>query len=138
MSFLLDTCIFSEFRKPTPEPKVVEWLSGQLEDRLYLSVITLGEIQKGISRLESSRKRAELETWFQALIVRYHGRILGIGTDEMLVWGETTSRLELEGRVLPFMDSLIAATSIANNLILVTRNAGDFKETGVEILNPWI
>ena len=137
MNYLLDTCLFSEFKKPRPEPKVVKWLAGQIEETLFLSVVTIGEIQKGISGLVPSKKRIDLENWLQSLIIRYSGRILPLGVDEMLFWGETIIKLEKKGRVLPFMDSLIAATALKHNLILITKNESDFKNTGVTILNVW-
>lgn len=137
MNYLLDTCLISEFRKAQPEPKVIKWLSDQIEETLFLSVITIGEIQKGISNLVPSKKRSDLETWLHNLIIRYDGRILPLATDEMLFWGNTIIKLEQKGRVLPFMDSLIAATALAHNLTLVTKNESDFKNTGVKVLNIW-
>lgn len=137
MNYLLDTCLFSEFKKPQPDKKVVGWLADQIEETLFLSVITIGEIQKGISGLVPSRKRTDLENWLQSLIIRYDGRIIPLGTAEMLLWGDTIIKLEQKGRVLPFMDSLIAATALAHNLVLITKNEADFKNTGVKILNVW-
>lgn len=137
MNYLLDTCLISEFKKPQPEKKIVNWLAGQIEETLFLSVITIGEIQKGISGLVPSKKRTDLENWLQSLIIRYDGRILPLGTDEMLFWGDAIIKLEKKGRVLPFMDSLIAATALAHNLVLITKNEADFEDTGVKILNVW-
>ena len=137
MTYLLDPCLFSEFKKPHPEPKVINWLAGQMEETLFLSVITIGEIQKGIAGLVTSKKRTDLENWLQSLIIRYDGRILPLGTAEMLFWGETIIKLEKKGRVLPFMDSLIAATALTHNLVLITKNEADFSNTGVKVLNVW-
>ena len=84
-----------------------------------------------------SKKKFALEKWLQSLILRYDGRILPLGTNEMLFWGETIIKLEQKGRVLPFMDSLIAATALTHKLTLITKNEADFKNTGVKILNVW-
>ncbi len=137
MNYLLDTCLISEFKKPQPEQKVINWVSHQIEATLFLSVVTIAEIQRGISGLAPSKKRTDLENWLQTLIFRYDRRILPLGTDEMLLWGDTIIKLEQKGRVLPFMDSLIAATALTHNLVLVTNNEADFKNTGVTILNVW-
>lgn len=137
MNYLLDTCLISEFQKPKPEQKVLKWLTNQIEESLFLSVVTIGEIQKGISALVPSKKRKNLEGWLQSLIFRYNGRIISLGTDEMLFWGDVIIKLEKKGRVLPFMDSLIAATALTYDLVLITKNEADFKNTGVKILNAW-
>lgn len=137
MNYLLDTCLISEFKKPQPNPKVINWLANQIEETLFLSVITIGEIQKGVSSLVPSKKKTDLENWLNSLIIRYNGRILPLGTDEILFWGDTIIKLEKKGRVLPFMDSLIASTALAHNLVLITKNEADFKNTGVKILNVW-
>ncbi|MGH9801380.1 MAG: type II toxin-antitoxin system VapC family toxin [Blastocatellia bacterium] len=137
MGYLLDTCVLSEFKKKQPEQKVIDWLDAQVEETLFLSVVTVGEIQKGISRLPASKRQAELEIWLDELIYRYDERVLLLDTGVMRQWGELTGALEKQGRTLPLLDSLIAATSLAHDLILVTRNEPDFAATNVIILNPW-
>lgn len=137
MNFLIDTCLISEFKGPQPEPKVIRWLSDQIEESLYLSVITIGEIQRGISLFADSRKKTELEHWLHSLIIRYNGRILGLDSEELIFWGDMVATLEKRGRVLPLMDSLIAATALSHDLTLVTRNETDFEGTGVRVLNIW-
>lgn len=137
MNYLLDTCVLSEFKKPQPEQKIIDWIDNQIEATLFLSVVTIGEIQKGITALPSSKRRKELEKWLLNLIFRYDRRIISLGTDEMLMWGELNGKLAKKGFVFPFLDSLIAATALAHNLTLVTRNESDFKNTGVKILNIW-
>ena len=137
MNYLLDTCILSEFKKTQPEQKIIDWIDNQIEVTLFLSVVTIGEIQKGIAALPSSKRRKELEKWLLNLIFRYDRRIIPLGTDEMLMWGGLNGKLAKKGFVFPFLDSLIAATALTHNLTLVTRNESDFKNTGVKILNIW-
>lgn len=137
MSHLLDTCVISEFKKKQPEQKVIAWLNAQLEESLFLSALTVGEIQKGISLLPDSKRRKELESWLVNTIYRYGTRILPLDTRVMQTWGDLTGTLEQKGRVLPFLDSLIAASALAHNLILVTQNENDFTGTGATVLNIW-
>ena len=137
MNHLLDTCLISEFKKKQPEPKVVAWLDVQLEETLFLSTVTIGEIQKGISRLPVSKRQTELARWLEDLVYRYDDRILPLDTAVMRQWGQLTGALEKQGRALPLLDSLIAATALTHGLILVTRNEDDFAGTNVSLLNPW-
>ena len=134
---MLDTCVLSEFKKKQPEKKVVSWLDTQIEESLFLSALTIGEIQKGISSLPESKRQKDLQLWLKAIIYRYDTRILLIGLEVMRQWGQLTGDLEKKGRVLPFLDSLMAATALVHNLILITRNEDDFTGTGVTILNIW-
>ncbi|NOT62127.1 MAG: type II toxin-antitoxin system VapC family toxin, partial [Acidobacteria bacterium] len=125
MSHLLNTCVISEFKKKQPEQKVVDWLNAQIEESLFLSAVTIGEIQKGISRLPVSTRQAELAIWLEDLIYRYDQRVLPLDVEVMRQWGQLTSALEKQGRMLPLLDSLIAATALAQKLMLVTRNEDD-------------
>ena len=137
MKYLLDTCVLSEFSKKKPEQKVVGWINNQIEESLFLSVLTIGEIQKGISSLRSSKRKDRLQEWLQNLIYRYDRRILSLDIGEMIYWGELYGKLQKKGRVFPFIDSLIAATALKHDLTLITRNEADFKNTGVRLLNVW-
>ena len=138
MRCLLDTCVISELITPRPEPRVVAWVDALDDEQAWLSVITLGEIQRGVARLPDSRRKARLAQWLrEELLARFHGRIAGIDVGVMLTWGELTARLEKQGRTLPAMDSLIAAIALHGDFVLVTRNVGDFEGTGVQVLNPW-
>jgi toxin FitB len=139
MTYLLDTCLISELVAKRPNQQVVDWLDNQTPEIFYLSVVTMGEIAKGIHKLGGSQRKDSLQIWLtQILPTRFSGRILGIEVETMLVWGELVGRLEKQGRSLPVIDSLIAAIALQNSLSLVTRNENDFAGTGVEILNPWL
>jgi tRNA(fMet)-specific endonuclease VapC len=138
MNFLLDTCVLSEFTRRQPDIKVIDWLDQVDEERLFISAITIGEIQRGVERLSASPRKTQLQLWMNdGLLRRFGARILPLDTPAMLTWGTLTARMENSGRPLPVMDSLIAATALANNLALVTRNSADFLDCGVQIVNPW-
>lgn len=138
MNYLLDTCVISELVAKHPNPRVVEWVDSVEEARLYLSVITIGEIRKGIEKLPDSRRRRVLEEWLSdQLLVRFAGRIVPIDTGVMLRWGQLTGALEAAGKAMPAIDSLIAAIALHGHFSLVTRNEEDFQHTGVPIVNPW-
>ncbi|NPV87893.1 MAG: type II toxin-antitoxin system VapC family toxin [Anaerolineae bacterium] len=138
MTYLLDTCVLSEFARRQPDERVVRWLSQADEESLYLCVLTIGEIQHGIERLEDSPRKDELRRWLENdLLLRFEGRILSLDVRTLLVWGELTGRLERQGWKLPAFDGLLAATALAHDLILVTRNTAGFLHTGVSLFEPW-
>ena len=136
--FLLDTNVISELVKPRPEPKVVSWIEEIDENVLYLSVLTLGEIRKGVALLPQSARRTELESWLESdLQLRFSKRILSIDGPVADRWGNLVGRAQKDGHTLPVIDCLLAATAIHHNLTLVTRNTGDTAGTGVPVFNPW-
>jgi predicted nucleic acid-binding protein len=138
MNYLLDTNVVSELISKKPNKKVVEWLDHLDPNIVYLSVITIGEIRKGIEKLPQSKRKDSINEWLQwDLLNRFQGRILEITTKVMLTWGELIGRLEKEGRSITAIDSLIAAIALQGNYCLVTRNEQDFQNTGVTIFNPW-
>ncbi len=138
MNYLLDTCLISEIIAKQPNQRVLDWLDTQVPETLYLSVITIGEIAKGISKLPTSQRQEALTKWLnETLTHRFENRILGLDVATMVLWGNLVGQLELNGRPLPVMDSLIAAIALKNTLALVTRNEKDFAGTGVVIINPW-
>lgn len=121
-----------------PEPRVIRWLGSQQEQDLALSVLTLGEIQRGISKLTDTRRQTKLMKWLQEeLIMRFSERILPIQREIGLRWGELLGVSEQQGILLPLIDSLIGATALVHELTIVTRNINDFKKCGVNVLNPW-
>jgi predicted nucleic acid-binding protein len=138
MNFLLDTCIISEPKQKRPSEKVLEWLDAQDESKLYLNVLTLGEIKKGITRLESSRKRAELEKWLEQLQARFSRRILPLSEKTFPVWGKVYGEFERKGIVRPAFNSLLEATALEHDMIFVTRNVKNFQHSQVRVLNPWV
>jgi predicted nucleic acid-binding protein len=138
VKYLLDTCLISELVKKEPNPAVVNWLDEQDEQTLFLSVLNLGEVQKGISRLPDGTKKDELQAWVALdLVERFTGRILEIDLETALCWGRLQGEAELAGEKLPVMDSLIAATASAHGLIVVTRNVRDIERCRVRVFNPW-
>jgi tRNA(fMet)-specific endonuclease VapC len=136
--YLLDTCVVSELRAKRPDPEVVSWIDNVDPDNLYLSVVTLGEVQKGIEKVKDPVMKTALTSWLRdELLVRFQDHILGLDTNILLQWGALAGRLETLGTPMPAIDSLLAATALDRSLVLVTRNESDFRASGVQILNPW-
>jgi predicted nucleic acid-binding protein len=136
--FLLDTNIVSELVKPHPEPRVISWVSATAEHLLYLSVLTLGEIRKGISFLPSTTRRAALEAWLDSdLVLRFEGRILSIDRATADRWGRIAGSAAARQHPIAVIDGLLAATALHHNLTLVTRNTADLAASGVPLLDPW-
>ena len=130
MNYLLDTCVLSEFTRRHPD--------SIDEEKLFLSVITVGEIQHGIQRLADSHRKNELLTWMNnGLIKRFGERILPLDTATLFLWGSLVARMEGVGQPPALMDSLITATALQHNLIIATRNVADFLPRGVQVINPW-
>lgn len=141
MSYLLDTCILSIGRKTktSDSEKLKRWLDKHPETSYFISAISIGEIQTGISKLKSEEqtKRIVFENWLLCeLIPRFEHRILGIDTHTCSLWGRLRGEAQKKGRLLPPIDALIAASAIQHQLILVTENIKDFSYTGVPLLNP--
>ena len=138
MKALLDTCVISELVSKKPNPKVVEFVDSLDAEDVFLSVITVGEIVKGIEKLPSSKRRSELQAWLNDdLLVRFEGNVVPLDIVIMAEWGRIAARLESKGKTMPVIDSLIAATVLDRKMTLVTRNVSDFEGTDAEILNPW-
>lgn len=133
--FLIDTNVISELIKTTPAPQVTAWVDATAAELIYISVITLGEIRKGISLLPQSKRRTQLEAWLGSdLLMRFAGRIIDIDHEIADRWGQLSG---VRGSTLPVIDGLLAATAIHHNLTLVTRNTRDVARTGVALFNPW-
>jgi tRNA(fMet)-specific endonuclease VapC len=139
MNYLLDTNVISELIAKDPNVQVVNWIDSLDPSIVYLSVITIGEIRKGIEKLPSSTRKERLSAWLSDdLLARFDGRIAAITTEVILVWGELTGRLENAGHSLAAIDSLIAAIALAGPYCLATRNTDDFQHTSVALINPWV
>lgn len=138
MKYLVDTCVISELAKPAPDPHVLLWMAGCSEENLYLSVITFGELHKGIAKLAPSRRRDALHQWVEyELRERFGKRVLTITLPVVKIWGEIMGLAETRGYPMPAIDSLIAATGLAHDLIVATRNVTDMQDSGVSLYNPW-
>ena len=138
MSYLIDTCCISELVKKKPNPNVVKWFTDRDELSMYLSVITFGELRKGIEKLPDSKKKKELNRWIKEdLNQRFKNRVLSINMEEANKWGELLAASEKNGKPLPAIDSLIAATAQVHDLSVVTRNTQDMEGSEVEVINPW-
>ncbi len=139
MKYLLDTCVISELVAKRPNPRVVDWIDSIDPESAYLSVITIGEIRKGIEKLPVSRRKTTLHAWLnEELLARFSGRILAINIEVVLTWGQLTGSLEAKGKKMAAIDSLVAATAQHSHCRLVTRNDADFRHAGITILNPWV
>lgn len=138
MRYLLDTNVLTEPAKPRPDPRVTAWLQAQPPLDLALSVVTFGEIQKGVSLLAAGARRDALERWLRADLPRqFTGRLLPVDGEAALEWGRLAAEGRKAGRELPVADGLLLGTCAAHGLVLVTRNERDCAHRGVPILNPW-
>jgi predicted nucleic acid-binding protein len=135
LSYLLDTNVLSELRRKSPDAGVVEWFSGRPASTLYLSVLTLGELRKGIEGVSDAKRRMALTDWLETdLPSFFSGRILPIDVPVSDRWGRM---LASAGRPMPAIDSLLGATAAQHGLSMVTRNERDFIGLGLDLINPW-
>lgn len=137
MSYLLDTNVVSESERPTPNPSVITWLAARDESNVYLSALTIGEIRRGIEMLDSGKKKTQLRNWVDGIRATFAGRILPITESTFAAWGTMFASFEKKGMKRPIFDSLLEATALEHDLILVTRNVRNFQQSSVTILNPW-
>lgn len=136
MSYLLDTNVLSELRRKSPDSGVVSWFSQRPPATLFLSVLTLGEIRKGIEGVSDEVRRQVLLDWLETDLPNFFtGRILAVDEPVADRWGRL---IAAAGRPLPAIDSLLAATALEHDLVLVTRNVKDFVGLPVQLFNPWV
>jgi predicted nucleic acid-binding protein len=135
VTYLLDTNVVSEVRRPRPHPGVFEWWNDVPARRLYVSSLTIGELRRGVGRLEARDDHAQarrLADWLDDLTRQFADRILAVDTATADLWGRLPQQ-----RPIPVVDGLIAATALRHDLTLVTRNVRDFSRTGVTVLDPF-
>lgn len=135
MSYLIDTNVLSEMFRLDPHKKIVKWFESIPESLIYISVLTIGEIRKGIENLQDTKRKVVIRNWLEySLPSRFEGRILAITQEVAEKWGRLMSEMN---RPLPTIDSLLAATALLHDMTLVTRNVQDFKYPGLDVINPW-
>ncbi|OOO20091.1 type II toxin-antitoxin system VapC family toxin [Rhizobium sophoriradicis] len=139
MRLLLDTNVLSEVTKPNPDMRVLAWLDKLDEDRSFISIVSVAEIRRGVALMDNGRKRDALAEWLaRDLPLRFERRIIPVDERVALAWGDLMGRAKRSGRGLSSMDGLIAATAVAHDLTLATRNTRDFEGFGIELIDPWI
>jgi toxin FitB len=134
---LLDTNVLAELVKPNANPAVEAALAEIPTSNVFLSVLTVGEIVKGIALLSHGPKKKNLTKWLDGLENQYEERLLPLDVETARIWGELTARAQKKGVVIPATDGLIAATALRHGLRVMTRNEGDFKASGARVVNPW-
>ncbi len=137
MNVLLDTCVLAELRRTDGHAGVIEAVTVLNDDQLYVSVITLGEIEKGVALLPDSKRKQAIKSWLNGLSQLFADRILPIDQQTAAIWGEITARAQQEGVQIPAADGLIAATALCHGLHVMTRNTRDFAASGALLVDPW-
>ena len=137
MRVLLDTCVLSELRRPKGDAGVRRAVEAIDSDSLYVSVLSIGEIAKGIALLKDNKNKRELHEWLQALERFYADRVLPIDLETSRTWGELTAAAQKSGKIISASDGLIAATARRHGLYVMTRNTEHLEPTGVPLINPW-
>jgi len=138
MKYLLDTCVLSEACKPQPNAIVMAWLN-QHDAESFISILSLGEIRKGIAKHEykTGQRNERLNAWLDQLAAAKSDYILPLDLHVLSIWRDLTGKAEAQGVPLPVIDSLIGATAMAHNFTVITRNIEDFRRCGANTFNPW-
>ena len=137
MRYLIDTCVLSEWKKRNPCPHVLAWLSDLSIEDVRISIITIGEIERGVLHLPESSRRRELAAWLAELREIFVDRIIDLSYPEISAWAAICAATDSRGTPLPAVDSLLAATARAHHLVVATRNVEDMRPSGVRVYNPW-
>ena len=137
--YLVDTNVISDILRRAPDANVAAWAQRQAKHMLFLSVVSMGELRKGVTILPPSARRSELENSIAAQVpIWFHGRILPVTEAIAERWGELDGKRQLAGRPLNAPDGMIAATALEHDLTLVTRNVKDFTDLEITVINPWL
>jgi predicted nucleic acid-binding protein len=139
MSYLLDTCVLSEYVKKRPDETVIGWLDEQEKESLFISVLSVGELKKGAIKIANTQpeRYQKLWKWIQAIESRFSDKIISLDHNIINRWAKICGRSEAKGQKLPIMDSLIAATAYEYDLVIVSRNVTDFRFSSVRVFSPW-
>ncbi len=137
MKILLDTCVLAELQNPQGQAAVKDAVTRIDDDSLFLSVLTIGEIAKGIALLASGKKKQMLSEWFNSLETQFSNRILPIETETARIWGELTARAQKSGLTIPAADGLLAATALRYGMHIMTRNTRHFEASGAMVIDPF-
>jgi len=139
MNYILDTNVISELVASEADQRVIAWIDSLDSENVFLSVITIGELKKGIEKLPNSKRKSTLETWLQEdLLVRFRDHIIPLDIPVLLTWGKLVASTEKQGNPMPAIDSLLAATAAQFDFTLATRNTGRFKPAGISLIDPWV
>lgn len=138
MNHLLDTCVLSELVRPAPAPAVIQWLDTQVEGTLFVSELSLAELERGIVKLQASdpRRARKLSSWLQALERRFADRTLPLDRPTLSLWSQLSARADVAGQPIATIDGLLMATAQRHGLAIVTRNVSDFA-LYEPVINPW-
>jgi len=139
LRFLLDTNVVSELQRPRPDANVERWFSAVDDDDLFLSVIVIGEIGRGIEQLRTRdpSRAASFDAWLHRLKARYAGRIIEVDAEIGEIWGRLNGRMKVQGLAPQIVDNLLAASAISRGLVMATRNLKDFAHAAVPVYDPW-
>ena len=139
MKYLLDTCVLSEYVKRKPNAQVISWIDDQDERSLFISILSIAELKKGIFKIKNSNpnRHKKLLHWLQQIEQRFSERILPLNKNILNIWAVICGQAEAKGNKPPIIDSLLVATAYEHDLIIVTRNTSDFKFSPIRLFNPW-
>lgn len=136
--YVLDTNVISELVRAQPASQVVAWVDAAPDGAMYLASPTIAEIARGVHRLPSSKRKAQLEVWLnESLLPRFADKTLSFDAAAAMIWGRLMGQGEAGGRTPPDRDCQIAAIALAHGFAVVTRNVADFQRLGVPTIDPW-